>query len=66
MELTISDQDYIGKSLKPHIHNCLEGSFDPHSTFQNKQHIKNIVNWKPRFIVLSKNKPGFQIIELLN
>ena len=27
---------------------------------------KNVVNWKPRFIVLSKNKPGFQFIELLN
>ena len=27
---------------------------------------KNVVNWKPRFIVLSKNKTGFQFIELLN
>ena len=27
---------------------------------------KSVVNWKPRFIVLSKNKPGFQFIELLN
>ena len=27
---------------------------------------KNVVNWKPRFIILSKNKPGFQFIELLN
>ena len=27
---------------------------------------KTVVNWKPRFIILSKNKPGFQFIELLN
>ena len=27
---------------------------------------KNVVNWKPRFKVLSKNKPGFQFIVLLN
>ena len=26
---------------------------------------KIVVNWKPRFIILSKNKPGFQFIELL-
>ena len=27
---------------------------------------KNVVNWKQRFIVLSKNKPAFQFLELLN
>ena len=27
---------------------------------------KNVVNWKPRFIVLSNNKPSFQFIGLLN
>ena len=27
---------------------------------------KNVVNWKPRFIILSKNKPGFQFIESLS
>ena len=27
---------------------------------------KNVVDWKPRFIVLSKIKPGFQFIELMN
>ena len=27
---------------------------------------KNVVNWKPRFIILSKNKPSFQLIELVN
>ena len=27
---------------------------------------KFVVNWKPRFIVLIENKPGFQFIELLN
>ena len=27
---------------------------------------KNVVKWKPRIIILSKNKPGFQFIELLN
>ena len=27
---------------------------------------KNVVYWNPRFIILSKNKPTFQFIELLN
>ena len=27
---------------------------------------KGVVNWKLRFIVLIKNQPGFQFIELLN
>ena len=27
---------------------------------------KDVVNWKPRFIILSKIKPGFQFIELPN
>ena len=31
-----------------------------------KNTYKNVVNCKPHFIVLSKNKPGFNIIELLN
>ena len=48
------------------------GSFDHWKLIDQKlenkkNHIyKNVVNWKPRFIILSKNKPGFQFIELLN
>ena len=26
----------------------------------------NVVNWKPRFIILNKKNPGFQFIEILN
>ena len=46
--------------------------FDPwkliYQEFENKINdiYKNVVNWKPHFIVLSKNKPNFPFIELLN
>ena len=46
--------------------------FDPWKLIDQELEIKinyiykNVVNWKPRFIILGKNKPGFQFIELLN